>query len=692
MTGVHRTYCRFCLAGCGLLVHVDGADVVRVKGDPEHPVSGGYTCPKGRSLATFHHSGERLDRPALVDEGVAVDTDWDAALDDLATRLAATVRENGPDSVALYLGFAASLDTAGRRYARKFLDAIGSKSLYTATTVDMPCKPLISELMAGFPGLVSVVDYERTSMVLYVGTNPAVSHGQTNSLPQPTKHLREITKRGGEIWVVDPRRSETTSVATSHLQPRPGGDAFILGHCIRELLIEGADRAYLEAHASGVEALAAAVEPFDRAYAARGSGLDPQELDRLVAALRRHGRFSGQTGTGVTMSRWANVVEWLMFALGAITGSLDREGGTWFHPGFLHQLDRRPHLPTSDGVPEPGPASRPELPRRWGEYPCAALPDEMEAGNVRALIGFGGNPLTAIPNTGRMLAALQELDVLVSADVVDSTTGRLATHVLPCTGQLERADLSQFTEQGYMTVSAQYTRAVVPPSAERKPGWWIFAELGQRMGHPLIPSGVDPDDYTDDDVLAEVASRGRVPLSELRAANAAIVSERAVFGWVHERMLPEGRWRLAPPQLIEQMALLAVNVDLLLIPRRQLRHQNSQLTSDLYDHRRQDLPELLISTIDAESRGIGDGQTVRIASAAGDVEAVACVSEDMRPGVVSLPHGFGSVNVNTLVLGRDEIDPLTGLAFQSGFPVEVAPMHIPVTPSPAPQDLRPSPA
>ncbi|NEK56848.1 molybdopterin-dependent oxidoreductase [Geodermatophilus sabuli] len=686
MTAVHRTYCRFCLAGCGLLVHVDGPDVVKVKGDPDHPVSGGYTCPKGRSLATFHHSPERLNVPTVVDDGAPVDTDWDGALDDLATRLTALIRGHGPDSVALYLGFAASLDTAGRRYARKFLDAIGSKSLYTATTVDMPCKPLISELMTGFPGLVSVVDYERTSMVLYVGTNPAVSHGQTNSLPQPTKHLREITKRGGEIWVIDPRRSETTSVATSHLQPRPGGDVFILGHCIRELLIDGADRPYLEAHASGVDALTAAVEPFDRAFAARGSGLEPDELDRLVAALRRHGRFSGQTGTGVTMSRWANLVEWLMYALGAITGSLDREGGSWFHPGFLHQLDRRPALPMSDGVPDPGPASRPELPRRWGEYPCAALPDEMEAGNVRALIGFGGNPLTAVPNTSRMLAALQTLDVLVSADVVHSATGRLATHVLPCTGQLERADVSQFTDQGYMTVSAQYTQAVLPPTAGRKPGWWIFAELGRRMGHPLTPSGVAPDDYTDDDVLAEVASRGRAPLAELRAAEGAIVSERAVIGWVHDRVLPDGRWRLAPSQLVDHMEVLQDPADLVLIPRRQLRHQNSQLTSSLYDHRREDLPQLLINPADAEQRHVEDGQSVRIASAAGDLEAIACVSGDMRPGVVSLPHGFGSVNVNTLVLGRDEVDPLTGLAFQSGFPVEVVAVESPARTPPAVRD------
>jgi anaerobic selenocysteine-containing dehydrogenase len=157
------------------------------------------------------------------------------------------------------------MDSAGRRYARKFLDAMGSKSLYTATTVDMPCKPLVSELMSGFPGLVPVVDYERTSMVLYVGTNPAVSHGQTSSIPRPTYHLRAITRRGGEIWVVDPRRSESTGVATRHLGPRPGGDAFILGHCIRELLLDGADRDYVERHATGVQELAAAVEPFDRA-------------------------------------------------------------------------------------------------------------------------------------------------------------------------------------------------------------------------------------------------------------------------------------------------------------------------------------------------------------------------------------------------------------------------------------------
>ena len=236
-----------------------------------------------------------------------------------------------------------------------------------------------------------------------------------------------------------------------------------------------------------------------------------------MAAIRRHGRIALQSGTGVTMTAAANVTEWLMWALQIVTDSLDRPGGTWFNPGYLKGMDTRSWAP-SDGHPGPGPDSRPELPHRGGELPAAAIVDEIEAGNLRVLFVAGGNLVTALPDTPRLLRALAQLEVLAVADVVDNEMTAVATHVLPCAGQLERADLPHVIDTYISAVATQYTAAVVQPVAERRPMWRIFAELGERLGLALLPRGLRADQATDDDVLAPMAARGRTTFEELRTA------------------------------------------------------------------------------------------------------------------------------------------------------------------------------
>lgn len=666
----HRSYCRFCIALCGIRVTTEGDQVVKVTGDPDHPVSQGYACPKGRALPSHHHHPERLDHP-LIDTGNGLGrAAWDTVLDDIAERLGDILRTTGPDGVGVYLATASAFDAAGRRTANKLMRALGSRSVYTSTTVDTPCKPLVSELMSGIPALVPALDHENAEMVLLFGTNPVVSHGHINAFPAPRVRLRQMQRRGAQVWVIDPRRTETAKLADHHLALRPGTDYALLGHAVRELLREGADHAYLAEHAEGVEGLAAAVEPFDEATAADITGLAPEEVAGFRDAVRRAGRIAGQTGTGVTMSAAANVSEWLLWALHVVTGSYDRPGGMWFNPGYLHEFDGREWAP-SDGTPGPGPPSRPELPQRWGEIPCAAMADEIESGNLRALVVAGGNPMTSIPDAERLGRAFRKLDALVVADVVPTDTTRLATHVLPCTGQLERADVPHTTDQFYCVVGSNYTPAIVPPTAERKPMWWPFAKIAEALGHDVLPAGLDADHCTDDDVLRPIADRSRSDFDTLRSADNAVVSEQAVFGWVHDKVLPEGRWRVAPDALVDQLGTLRSPDALVLIPRRQLRHLNSQLREPELTEGRDDLPQVLIHPRDAQERAIDHDDDVEVRSPTGAVSGRACVTDDIRRGALSVPHGFGDPNACALTSDTRDVDPLTGMALQSGVPVEV---------------------
>jgi anaerobic selenocysteine-containing dehydrogenase len=666
----HHTYCRFCISLCGVVVTTEGQRVTKVVGDRAHPVSQGYTCPKGRALGHFHHHADRLDDPQIRRDGTLTTTDWDSCLDDLGDRLQAIVAESGPDAVGVYLATASAFDGAGRRVAERLVQQLGTRSKYTSATVDTACKPLVSELLTGYPGLVTTPDHQRARLTLLFGSNPVLSHGHTTAYASPAARLKRLAG-DGELWVIDPRRTESARLATRHLAIRPGTDYAVLAHVVRELLADGADTTYLTEHAENVEGLRSAVAPYDLATAAARAGIDERDLTELVAAVRRAGRVSIQTGTGLTMSAAANVSEWLVWALHVVTGSFERPGGTWFNPGYLKRLDRRARG-GSDGTPQPGPRSRPELPARWGEYPCAAVADEIEAGNLRALVVVGGNPVTSLPDVGRLVPALRRLEVLAVADVVTTATTDLATHVLPCTGQLERADLPVYTDQYSPVTSSQWTDAVLPPGGRRRAMWWIVAQLGRRLGLTLLPDGLDPDSATDTDLLRPIADRGTTGYDVMVAAPSGLVDTEPLGAWVTERLLPGGRWRLAPEPLVSQLAGLTTPPPLVLIPRRQLRHLNSQLTGGAGpDGRQRDPVATLVHPYDAREAGLADGDHVELQTASGTLRTTVTLDADIRRGAVSVPHGYSGANVGALTSGRAGVDPLTGMVLQSGVAVRM---------------------
>lgn len=668
---IQHSFCRFCTSLCGVLVTTDGDRVLKVRGDRDHPVSQGYTCAKGRSLPAYHHGPDRLNHPLRRSDETFVPTPWDDILAELSGNVKQVISESGPDAVGMYFGSGGSYDAAGRRLAAKYVRSLGSRSVYSSATVDAPAKPLVAELVTGNAGLFSpVIDFARATFTLLVGSNPLVSHGHTTGFPNPRVRLDRLMARG-EVWVVDPRRTETAESVTRHLAPRPGTDHIWLAAILRELLADSVDLPALERRASGVPALLAAVDGYRLEDATQRCGLEADDLPDLLAAIRQHGRLAVQSGTGVTMSASANVTEWLLWALQIATDSLDHPGGTWINPGFLKSMDRQSWVAT-DGVPGPGPASRPELPHRGGELPAGAIADEIEAGNLRVLFVAGGNLVIALPDTPRLLSALAQLDILAVADVVDNEMTAVATHVLPCAGQLERADLPHVIDTYTCAVATQYTPALVRPAAQRRPMWRIFAELGERHGLSLLPNGVRADEATDDDVLAPLAARGRATLEELREADGGVLAEEAVFGWVTDKVLPGRRWRVAPQPLVEQLATLADPPDLVLVPRRQLRHLNSQLARTGTRDGRRDEPLLLLHMADAASAGVVDGQLVRVTSDNGALVCAAAIDPNCRRGTVSVPHGHSDINVNALTSGAT-LDPLTGMVLQSGVEVSLTP-------------------
>ncbi len=653
-----RTFCRVCIAGCGVVASVVGDQITEIRGDPGHPLSDGYTCAKGRALAAAHHAPNRLREMQVRRAGELVPVGVDEGLDDLAAALNRVIEEHGPGSVGVFKGTGGFLDPAGNWAMSRLARRLGTRQLYSTASVDGIAKAYVTALMSGTSALIPHPD-PACRLLLIVGSNPVVSHGQYTGFANPIERFRAF-QENGEIVVVDPRRTESARLADHHLHSRSGTDHVLLGHLVRRRLESGVSPT-VAGRLHGLDDLAAAVDGFDLDTASAVTGLPPWQIAHLDALIERFGRLAVVTGTGTTMSPPANLVEWFAWSLMLLTDSFDRPGGMWFNPGFMARVDQRDRLPAVT-LDQPGSLSRPDIPHLQNEYPSALLPAEIEAGRLKALVVLGANLPTALPDDERVMAALAQLAVLAVFDIVPTETTAAATHVIATTDQLERPDLPSLDLfRGHL--GTQYTPAVVPAPPEHPEMWRSIVGLAARLGHDLLDG--EPIEATGTDDILRRLARG-ADFDALVAAGGPVMEAETRHGWVHER-LPTGRWDIAPAPLVAQLRTLPKPAPLVLTPRRQPRRQNSQV------YRPGDLLRAEIHPDDAAPLNIVDGAQVLIRSAYGELEVQASVTDSMARGSVSIPHGWREANPNR-VLSADDLDPGTGMPRLSGTPVTISPV------------------
>ena len=665
---IHASHCNYCVAECGILVKVRGEEVVDVRGDPDHVTSRGYVCSKGRAIGRAHHDPHRLDHASIGRGTERRSVPVDAMLEDLAHKLDRIRAEHGPDAIAIYNGGGGQMDFLGGTLAEKFARALGTRGYYTTNSIDSIGNRTAIRLMAGHNNFFPTIDYEHASLVAMFGANPVVAHGHTWSMPVPVQKLRELSAQG-EVWVFDPRKSETAARADRHVQLLPGSDHAVIAYAIRELLKHGADEQYLADHAIGVDILREAVEPFTLELAATRAGIAEKDLVDFVAAIRSHGRIAGVEGTGVTMSPAPVVTSWLLLALSVVTGSMERRGGLWFNPGFWSKLEELTYEPLAE--PGPGPASRPEL-RSWceGQMPTAALLDEILTKNVRALIVFGGNPVVAFPNHEKVMAALGAIDVLAVCDVIDGDITSLATHVLPAAGTLERTN-GNMTASFQPVVFGHMSPPVVPITADRKPEWWFVAELARLMDIAVLPDGLGSDS-SDRDVMRALYPNTRVPLEELESHPSGVAVDVERLPWVTERVLVDGRWQVAPHQVVTQLRGLDRRPPqgIHLLSRRQ-RHRLNSILRDLDPPAGVQHPLIFLNEVDADRLLLTDGMVVRVRSAAGAVIAQISRDATLREATAAMSHGYRYPNVNLLTSDQQFVDEICGMPLYSGIPITI---------------------
>ncbi|WP_122617373.1 molybdopterin-dependent oxidoreductase [Streptomyces sp. Tu 4128] len=742
--------CPLCEATCGLALTIDGTEVTAARGDRDDVFSHGFICPKGASFGAVDSDPDRLRTPLVRRDGELREATWEEAFDAVAAGVRTAAERHGPHSVGVVLGNPNVHTVAGALYPPVLLAALGTRSLFTASTVDQMPKHVSSGLLFGDANAIPVPDLDHTDHLLLIGANPLESNGSLCTAPDFPGRLKALRARGGTLTVVDPRRTRTAKLADRHVAIRPGTDALLLAAMVHVLYEEDlVDLGDLAPHVTGVEEVREAVRDFTPEAVAAACDVDAgvtRALARELAAART-GAVYGRIGSCTVPH--GTLASWLVDVLNILTGNLDRPGGALF-----------PQAAT-DRTPRPAGPGRGFALGRWrsrvsghpeakGELPLSALAEEIDTATatdadpgtaagepVRALITIAANPVLSAPDGDRLDKALDSLDFMVSVDPYLNETSRHADVVLPPPPPAQ----SPHHDFAFNTLAVRnqvrYTRPAVPLEPGRMAETEILARLtlavsgrhgadpaavdamvieqtlGKSVRDPHSPvHGRDPGDLTAR-LTGENGPERRLDLmlrlgpygDGFGARPDGLTLERLLahphgidLGPLRPR-LPQplktrsGKVELLPEPIAGDLprlrhALSERPAGLVLVGRRHLRSNNSWMHNIPALTGGSNRCTLHLHPDDAGRLGVSGAQPVRVQGPGGEVTVPAEVTDTVRPGVVSLPHGWGhdrpgtrlthaatepGVNVNQLLDGS-LLDPLSGNAVLNGVPVKLTPV------------------
>ncbi|WP_351223797.1 molybdopterin oxidoreductase family protein [Streptomyces sp. NPDC002133] len=731
--------CPLCEATCGLTLTIRGSRVTGARGDQDDVFSQGFICPKGASFGQLDADPDRLRRPLVRDDsGELREATWDEAFDTVAARIRPLIEEHGPNAVGVVLGNPNVHTMAGGLYPPVLLSVLRTRSIFTASTLDQMPKHVSSGLLYGSAIAIPVPDLDRTDHLLLLGANPLESNGSLCTAPDFPGKLKALRRRGGSLTVVDPRRTRTAELADRHVAIRPGTDALLLAALAHVLFEEGlTDLGNLAPHVQGVAEVRQAVRDFAPEAVAAACDMDADDIRTIARELAAAPTAAVYGRIGSCTVEHGTLASWLVDVLNILTGNLDRPGGALFP---LAATDRAPRPSSGLRHEEPHPGKGFVL-GRWtsrvsghpeakGELPIAALAEEIETpgdGRIRAVIAVAANPVLSAPDGDRLDRALGDrLDFMVSVDPYLNETSRHADVVLPPPPPSRSAHFDFAFNALAVRNQARYTPAAVPLDAGLMDECEIHARLILAVSgmHGAAPSAVD--DMVIERALAKAVAD---PHSPVHGRDAKEVAAELSGGTGPERRL-DMMLRLGPyditlddllahphgidlgplqpriPQILKtrsgRVELLPAEVEadlprlrraleerderLVLVGRRHLRSNNSWMHNVATLAGGSNRCTLQIHPADAARLGLDDGDRARIAADGGELEVPVEITDAVRTGVVSLPHGWGhdrpgtrmsvaaaspGVNVNQLLDGS-RLDPLSGTAVLNGFPVEVS--------------------
>ena len=715
MTTHFRT-CNLCEAMCGIVVETEASQVISIKPDADDPFSRGHICPKAVALQDLHEDPDRLRHPMRRTAAGWERISWEAAFAEVTQQIAAIRAAHGRDALAVYRGNPISHNYGLALFSQILIQSLRTINVYSSGSVDQYPMQLASLLMFGHQFLMPVPDIDRTDYWLILGANPAVSNGSAMTAPGVTKRIAAIRARGGKVVLIDPRRNETAALVDEHHFIRPGADALLLAAMLHTLWNDGAIKlGRLEALTVGKAAIHVLTKDFAPERVAGAVGIEASTIRRLAHEFAAAPTAACYGRMGTCAQEFGATTSWLINVLNIVTGNFDRAGGAMFATPAVDMLLSRQFA---------GSYARRHsrvrgLPEFADEFPAATLADEIEtpgAGQIRALITVAGNPVLSTPNGTRLDRALAALPFMVSIDYYLNETTRHANIILPPLSPFERDHYDVVYTALAVRNVAKYSAPAFAAPPEARDDWEICLEVAMRL-------------QKEDGWVRGLGARAQGPLLRWLGPRGMLnlmlrfgpYGDR--FGWSGKgisvsRLLREphgvdlgplqpclpqrlatkdGQIDLAPAAFRADVQRLQgwltthslgdVNVDLLLIGRRQLRSSNSWMHNWERLVRGRDRCTLFMHPTDAAARGVRDEQIVRVTSHTGSIEVPVVITADIMPGVISLPHGWGhdrpgarlqvaaahaGASLND-VSDESFVDPVSGTACLNGIPATVSP-------------------
>ena len=729
---IHHRICPLCEACCGLEIKVQGGKVTSIKGHAQDVFSAGYLCPKGVALKDLHEDPDRLRTPLIKRNGTFVEATWEEAFAEIERRLPPLLAAHGRNASAVVVGNPSAHKIGLLSYFGKLARALGTKNIFSSSTLDQMPKQLASGLMFGHWLSVALPDIARTELLLVIGANPLASNGSMWTVPDFKGKAKAMQARGGKLIVIDPRRTETAALADAHHFIRPGADVYLLAAMVQTLFAEKLVRlGSVAAWVNGVEEVGLAVAAFTPEAVAARCGIDAGTIRQLARELANTQRACVYARIGSCTQEYGTLASWLVDVLNVLSGHLDSPGGAMFaksaafasnttgKPGIGKGVSTGRHFARVSGAPEV-----------FGELPITCMAEEIETagpGQIRVLFTVATNPVLSSPNGPRLAAALDTLDFMVSMDIYLNETTRHADVILPGLSPLEDFHYDLAFPQLSWRNHARYSPPVLARTDGAPEEWQTLLKLAAIVrgeGAQADANALDDAQFAEDaqrlagaqaaaviqatsglkgpQRLLEVALRtgpygdsfGMKPegltLAKVMASNSVGGIDLGELQPRIPEMLrtPSGKVELAPPTLLADLARPATDLaraapDLVIIGRRDVRTNNSWMHN---------LPTLakgpfrctaLVHPDDAQRLKLQDGAMAHIASGPRSIQARVQISSEMMPGVVSLPHGWGhdlpgarlqlaaqrpGANLNALL--DDQLrDPLSGNAVLGGVAI-----------------------
>jgi len=694
----HFRTCTLCEAMCGVEIKHDGEKVLSIKGDKNDPFSQGYICPKATALQDLHEDPDRLRQPVERTADGWKSISWPEALDKVAAGIQSIQQKYGQNALGVYLGNPNVHNMGGMLTIKQLLTSLKTRSRFSATSIDQLPHHIISMHLFGHMLRIPVPDVNHTQYMLIIGGNPLASNGSIMTAPNMRQKLKDIKARDGKVVVVDPRRTETADIASEHHFIRPATDVLLLLAMLNEIYTQGYAKldTRVAALAPEIDRLALFAEQYTPESVADITGITAAEIKRIVKEFCEAESSVCYGRMGISVQEFGLLSQYLSMVINIVTGRLDEVGGLMFPnpavdvvnssgPGYLGKRHSRVS----------------NLPDFNGEYPVVAMADEMLVegeGQLKGFVTVAGNPVLSTPNGEKLDEALSQLEFMVSLDYFVTETSRHANIILPPVSPLER-DHYDITFNGFAVHNvAKYSPALFDKTDDTKHDWEIYLGLADRLDKDapeatqkeraatkafgpkfLLEQGLKYGPYKEVTFEALVENPHGIDLGPLHSMLPEAIKHADKQIHLHVDFYQSDLAR------VKEMVQQYNSNEILLIGRRHVRSNNSWLHNSHRLVKGKSRCTLMLHPQTAAQHGIADGQDVRVTSRVGSVVIAAEVTDELMPGVVSIPHGFGhgrkgvkqkiaqahaGVSVNDLT---DEtlIDQLSGNAAVNGVPVQL---------------------